>query len=812
MTVPFTRDVAAVLRSIRGAPRHALLVVLSLATGIGAVLTMAGVIDVLFLRAPMGIREPGRVVAIGRWLQNGGASYPDFKELSDVATAFVSVGAFSTQDFTVRAGVRALPVRGMLSSASLLSTLGTSPVRGRGFVADDDRPGAAPVALVTTPLAISQFGGVAAALGKSFAIAGKLFTVVGVLPPGFTAPDLAEVDVVLPLTNTPWLGGESALTSRDYHYLRLVGRLRDGISRARASAEVTQFNRLRAERTRDTVANRQPDVTPVLPLVEARRDPAAPAARVSVWISVLAAAMFLVGVLNALALEMVKAARRKKAVAIEIALGIQRRTLDARAIGEAVLVSVVALASALLVTNGAWRFLARSALGGRITPPAMTPGLIAFGASLAVVAAVVVAVPTLRNIRMRALRTELTSGAASMSRSVRRAFRVLLVAQIALALLLVSEASIFVLSLDRASRVSLGVRTDHLLVATVDLHAAGLTATDAATSVSRLVTEGRNIPGARLVGMTNAALGPAYITFPVVVTRDSPVADDGDVASLSLVTPGYLPAIGAHLISGRDFSDGDMGSASVIVSKRFVREHWPRRDPIGQCVKLGDASAPCGLVIGVIDDRRELVTDAKGSAEVFVPTTSPIVPSMLRDTFLPRELAIRLDGAPERAVGALQDVVTRIVPTLTAVRVRTGDEYMSPQYHAWRLGAEIVGAFGVITVLLATIGVYGVASRSTESRQRELAIRKVLGADDLDIMRLVLTESAMTAGAGIVLGLVGTVIAARLTQQLAYGVTRLDPQVYALPTVLLFVVSLAATLPAAWRGSRARASTVLHDA
>jgi predicted permease len=806
------REVVDVLRSLRDSPGSALLVVLSLATGLAAVLTMLGVLDVLFLRAPAGVRDAGRVVAVGRWVGQDAASYPDFQDIAETARSFESVGAFSTQDFTARIGSRAVPVRGMLTSASLGPTLGTAVASGRWFVADDDRPGAAPVALVSTRFAREHFGGTDAGSGRTLAIGTSLFTVIGVLPPDFTAPDLGEVDLVLPLTNTPWFGGARALTSRSYRYLRLVARLRPDISAQQASSEMTVASRQRSmEQATDQDDTRRSQVVPVASLVDARRDPASPAARISLWVSLLAVAVLLVGIINALALVLVRATRGRKRLAILIALGVPRGILDARAIGEAVLLALLAVAVALPLAGMTWQAVVQGALAGRVLAPAMTPRLAVLVVGLACIAAVVTALPKLRLVRMRGLHAELRSGAASLSHRMRRAFRLLLVAQISLAVVLVSEAAIFVVSLRQAAQVRLGVRPDHLLVATIDLRAAGLAPADAEVVVTRLLAEATRIPGARSAGMTNAALSPAYITFPVVTPGGPELRNEDDaIASVSMVTTDFLAAVGARVVAGRDFTVGDGGGTSVLVSSRFANMRWPGASAMGQCVKLGDASAPCGLVVGVIEDRRESPTETRGSAEVFVPAASPIVPVALRGTFLARELALRVDGAPERAVGALQDAVTRVVPSLTAVRVRTGEQYLSAQYRAWRLGAQIVGAFGLIAVLLAGIGVYGVVTHSTLSRHRELSIRKVLGADNGSILMLVLGESARIAAAGIVVGLCGSVAGARLTQHLAYGVSLLDARLYLLPTLLLLAVALLATLPAAWRGSRVSASRMLH--
>src|SRR5690349_10521741 len=209
------------IRRVARAPALAAIVVLSLAVGMASVITLLGGVDTLYFRDPAGTRDAARVVAVGAWSGYDRSSYPDFVDLRDQARSFESISAFAVWNYTARVSDRVAPARGLLASHSLLATLGIAPRVGRSFTADENRPGGAPVVIIGPSLQRQFFGSDRNPLGKIVRLAGISFTVVGVLPAGFTAPDMSPVDLMLPIESAPWVGGREGLVNRDYRWVRI---------------------------------------------------------------------------------------------------------------------------------------------------------------------------------------------------------------------------------------------------------------------------------------------------------------------------------------------------------------------------------------------------------------------------------------------------------------------------------------------------------------------------------------------------------------------------------------------------------------
>ena len=794
-------DLRYVIRRLARSPASATLVVLSLGVGMGAASAMLAVEDTLFMRPPAGVRDPSRVVAVGPWTDFQRTTYPDYLDARNQARSFQAVGAFATWQYTVRVGSSVLPAHGMLASGALLPLLGIAPVAGRLFTESEDRPGAEAVVLVSRAFGRRAVG-VERPLGATVFLANRPFTVIGVLPTETTAPDLSPVDVVLPITNAPWFGGTEALDSRDYSWLRIVGRLRSGVTLAQASEEATMIYRRanQGARTVDQTALARL-VVPVRPIVLARRNANDPSARVMVWITLLAAAVLLIACTNAASVLLARALRERHALAMHTVLGSSRRRTLGRELLEVTLLVAAAAVISLFVARKAGIALTSLLLAESLPPPPLDIRMVlAVGGVALATAALCAIAPTMWVMRLDP-RAELAVTSPTTSRSHRRTFRLLLITQGGLCFVLVAAALLFGASLRNATRVDLGVDLNHLLIADADLHAAGLKGADAGAAVRRVLERLTRIPGVVAAGATDAAAMPGLLSYPLTVSDGE---TDGQTPEprppwLNGVTAGYAQALGLRLLAGRALTDLDtQGDRPVmLVSEAFARHFWRRRGAVGRCVRIGDATAGCAEVVGVVANRHAGPGDTREDLEVYVPLGSSLIPPPVAELFPGREVAIRVVGDPTHVVPAVRGALLAAVPELTSVRVRTGDEYLERQFRVWRLGVGVLGAFGVVALGLAVVGVFGASASDVARRARELGIRGALGARPRDLAALVIAESLRVWGASVAIGVVGALVGGRLLRAYAFGVSSADPRIFAtVALVFLLTTVLAVALPA----------------
>lgn len=802
---------AHTLRRLARRPRYAAGVVASLAVGLAAATTMAGVVDALFFRPPAATRDPGRLVAVDVH------TYPDYLAVARGVPAFAGVGAGAAAEtpqpftYTVAANGRVVEVKGLLASHTLAPVLGAAMARGRWFAADEDRPGGPHVVVLADAFWRDRFDASPQVLGRVVRLAGEPFTVVGVAPPHFTGATLARADLFLPLANTPWSGYPEALTSRAHTWLRVVGRLAPGATLAGAEAAATAIYRHENIGVRwvdrDSLARA---VVRVRPLVAARRDlaraDARPELRVALWMAGVAAAVLLVACANVANLALARALEERRALATRAALGAGRWRLAGLLAGE---VAVLAAAGGALGAGlAAWagrvvrdRLLALDAAGA----PAFDARVLVLALGLAVVAALVAGLwPALGGTRVdltRDLRGGLRTGTSD---AASRLLRPLVALQVGLALVLVVGAALFGASLRNARAVDVGFDPRGLLVADVDLRAAGIGGPRAEALVREGARRLAGLPGVAEVGATNADLLPQIgvdgVTPGGVPTRDSLVMVDG-------VDAGYARALRLAMRAGRAFTaaDVDAGARVAMVSEGLARQRWPGRSALGRCVSLSaGGSTGCLTVVGVVGGRRLDLRAAAAELDVYVPIGGASAPPGARDFFIAGTYAVRL--APGASEGAVREAVRRaladLVPAFPLVRVQDLAEFYAPQLHAWELGATLGAAFGAVAVALALFGVYATVSYGVARRTGELGVRAALGAAPGQLVRLVLRDVGRLAGVGVVLGTAAAVAGARGLAALLYGVAPLAPLPYVCAAAALLAAALGAALGPARRAGR----------
>lgn len=786
------------LRRLVRSPGFSFAVIVSLAVGIGADLTMLGLVDSLLFRPPAGVKDIDRIVDVR--LRN----YPDFVDLRDQARSLDDVAAWFAppRPYALSDGDRVVPVQQMLASASLFPMLGVQPALGRFYTAEEDRPGGPHVAVLGYALWQRHFAGANDVLGRTMRVAGDVYTIIGVAPEGFTGVALSRIDLFLPVATTKFDASAAAYTSRDYAWVRVVARLAPNSTIAQARAEA----RLIYQRGNpgDTVrawqvgaAGGQPaDVHPVM---ELRRELATSSIPVSLWLAGVATMVLLIACANVAGLMLARTVGRRGEVAVRAALGASRARIALGFVIESGMLAVTGGVVALLLANWADTIIRRLILTDLAPVDAVLDHrrllvAISLTGATAVLCGTWPAVSAVRGDLARAI----AGAARSVSRAEAGVRRLLLITQLTLAMILLVGATLFTTSLRNASAVDLGMELDRVLISDLNVAGAEYDATRAHALVEPLLDRLRAIPGVRVAALSDAELNPLHISYGYSVPgRDSlPRVKAAEQFGFSAVTAGFLESIGARIELGRDFTNADRNARVIIVSRAFARLYWPGENPLGQCVKVGDG-AQCNAVIGVLHDRRRAPGDTSAAIEAFVPLGSPAEPAELAKLYPLTTVTVLVDGDQARAISAVQRTLQEMLPDVATIRVRPALSVFDRALRAWRLGASLFSAFGAVALVLSMFGVYAATSHLVARRNREIAVRVALGATVRDVARLVIGEALLVAIAGAVLGLIGSAMLAHGIRAFLFGISPLAPAVYGAAVLMLGLTAvLASTLPA----------------
>lgn len=813
------RDLRYGIRSLRHAPAFTIAVIAVLALGIGANATMFGVIDRLLLRAPAHVADPARVVSVefvrtieGRPNRQAYLSFPIYLEAKSAASAFREVAAYTPSNVSMGTGPNARPLRGMRVSANFFSLLGVRPAAGRFFIAAEDQPSPPNVVVISHALWQREFAGAPTVVGATMPIGDTPFTIVGVAPDGFAGLARTAVDVWVPITT-----GVSAqeyagwTTGRNAYWLLAAARLRDGVPPERAAAMATLPLREGMRRdgvTEARIAEREPRIglVSVLPREAMAGDADATVALLLGAVSVL---VFGIACANVASLQLARALRRRREMALRATLGATRRRLLSQLVVETMVLALAGGAAALFVAAIGARLVRDVLFTAFDWSVSVTDGrLLGFTLAASVLAGLVIGVLPLRHASVDDLTPALKEGAREGGGRRTRTRAALLVVQTALSVVLLVGTGLFLRSLQRVHRLPLGMEPNRVLAA--DLRTTGMQYTPA----QRLALyEGLERSARSLAGVEHAALAtslPFSSSWAERVRlpgRDSvPTVRDGGPYFIG-VTHGYFAAMGMRILEGRGIEAGDRAGTArvVVVNESMARLYWPGASAIGQCLLIGADSMPCTQVVGVVANarRQSLIEDT--SLQFFLPIEQ--APAWV-DT---RVLVMRPRAAASAAAEPLRVQLQRSDAGLPYVRVRALDELIAPETRSWRLGATMFAAFGALALVLAAVGLYGMLTYDVGQRRREIGVRVALGAGAGQITRAVFGDGlrlvALGAGTGIALALA----AAPSVQPLLFQTSARDPLIMGGVVALLLVVALLAMIPPVRRAVRVDPVGVLRE-
>ncbi|MEX2526567.1 MAG: ABC transporter permease [Gemmatimonadota bacterium] len=781
-------------------PVFTVVVVATLALGIGFNAAAFSAIHGILLRPLAGAADSHQLVQIYRsWpgMEFGSVSIPHYQDLRDRAgEAFQDVAAYFFTPVSLSMDGGNERVLGMGVSANFFQTYGVTPALGRAFIPGEESvgPGGHPVAILGHGFWQSRFGGDPGVLGSTILLNGRPWEVVGVAPPDFKGPvNFASVPVYMPLMMEGELNpGSTRITARGSNMMTAVGRLRDD-----RSMETAQqlLDGLLAQLAEEHPQDYELQVGHALvPQDGAGIHPTIRGAQMAMSTVIMAVVglLLLMACLNVANLFLARARDRRREMGVRLSLGASRDRIIQQLLTESLLFSLlggaVGLGLAFLVLRG---------LAG-VRPPmdgpwdftiAMDSTVLLFALGLSVATGVLFGlVPALQASRPDTMSA--VKGEAETRSGRFRAGNALVVGQLAVSVVLLLSAGLFLRSLQGATQIDPGFQEPgNLVVASMDPGLQGYDADRSRVLLDDVLQATAALPGVTAVGMTDVVpLGLSSSDRGVEI----PGYDfaEGELRSLlyARVTEGYLEAMGVALVEGRTFTaqDGISGPPVIMVNRRFAERFWPGESAVGRTViSAGEERT----VIGVVETGKYRSLGEDPTEYMYFPQRELFTTGMT--------LVVRTAREPS---GVLQDIRRMVAsqdPTLPLFDVRTMEDHMGIALMPARLGGTVLGAFGLLGLALATVGIYGVMAYSVARRRRELGIRKALGADRRRIVRLVLGEGSRLTALGLVLGLVAAFGAARLMSGMLYNVSAVDPVAFSLvPLILAAVATLAIYIPA----------------
>lgn len=805
-------DLRYALRALSRSPGFTAVAVLTLGLGIGANTGIFSLVDATLLHPLSGLTDPDRLVSVYSATPDHpyrATNYADYIDLARASRTLTGLAAHAPFDLSLSAEGRNARVEGAVASRNYFQVLGVEPIRGRAFTSGASDPPAAE-AVISHRLWRQLFAGDPQVIGRDVKINGVSFTIVGIAPSGFRGTDLSSNPLVwIPLemvdhvTSGFWATFEltdydaQRFGGRRINFLNLIGRLAPEASIAEARAELTAT----ARRLEEAFPETNDGVSVALVPGNANAAPLASRAELARFTALLCAVVglaLLIACANLANLLLARATGRSREIAIRLALGARRARLIRQLLTESMLLALLGAGLGLVLAWWLLDLLGAMELPGGITVGSLDSGLdpVVLGVTLATAVVSALAfglVPALQTTAggpAEALRER----AAGASRGAARLRAGLVAAQVAVSVVLLIGAGLFLRSLQAGLSTDLKYASQDLLTASIDLGAQGYEETDARAFYPELLERIESLPGVRSASLTSAPFGRRAFGVSDIELEgaETPPGDELVRKHLNFTGPRFARTMGLTVVRGRDFEERDMleGAPSVtIVSDAMADRYWPNQNPIGKRFRF----APSGSyfeVVGVVENAvHEGLRGDEDFIYVYLPSAYEKVDEM--------SLVVRTAGDPASLAGPIREHVRALDPDLPLFDVMTMSERVASLLGPQRMGSLLLICFGVLAVVLATVGIYGVVAYSVGRRTREIGIRIALGARRRDVLTRALVTGSRPALAGLALGLAAASLLARTASTFLYGVAPTDIPTYAVTAALLGVIAvLAAYVPA----------------
>ncbi len=814
------RNIRISIRQLRRSPGFATVAILTLAFGIGATTAIFSIVNGVLLR-PLPFPDASRLATLGdqvsglRMGENGDPGWvtaPEVVTYQRETRSFQSLGGFGPETYELSGVGEAAQIVAARMTSSVFTVLDVPPLMGRVFTSQEDTQ-RAQVVVLSYATWKSRFNANPQVIGTKIDLNRRPYVVIGVMPRNFEFP----LDAGRPNRCELWVpmsysAGELSPEQQGYWAFLMVGRLKPGVTMAQAQDDAQQV-------AGQIMRNYPPDLSTIRirPIVYPLHEITVVQARPLLHMLFLAVAVvLLIACANLAGLLLVRAIRRQRETAVRLALGAPAHTLLSQTILESL---VISLTGGILGLG-----LADLALAvGRNSLPANLPltsqivlnwEVAGFALLLAVLTGVLCGLaPGFAALRTKA-NASLIGGArgGSASGTHVRLRSTLVVAEIAIALILLSASGLLLRSYLNMSNVDLGFQPDHVTTAAYALpHEGYPTQARVEAFNNQVLLRLSQLPGAQSVGLTSSL--PTGGGCCMGFTADGYVNPRGPsltTAAYSEVTGNFLKAMGIPLLRGRYFVDDDNANSQlvVIVNQEFAERYWPNRNPIGQHIHIGNPKkpAPWMTVVGEVANVKVYGPDTAATPEFYQPVTQ--VDRDLGGPFYPNDvwgnsgnIVVRSTLPPEQIENSLRTVIGSIDPQLSLSQVQTMDQVLSQSEAPRRFNTVVISGFALAAVLLAVLGIYSVIAFSVASRVQEMAIRMALGSQRSDMVRLILVSGIKLAAVGAALGLAGAAATSRVLRPFLFHVSSFDPAVMVLTGMAVFALALAASALPAFRAA-----------
>jgi predicted permease len=807
------RDVRFGLRMLAKSRGVTVTAIVTLALGICAATTVFSWIESTLLDPIPGASNTSELLAVGKGVRNDSPlpplSYPDYRDLREHTRAFSALLAYSDDWVTVTGSSRPERVFAALVSANFFDLLGVRPILGRTFLTTEEAAsGSAPVAVIGYTLWQTRYGGSAYIIGQTIELNHGVYTIVGVAPREFQGCKTAlRQDVWIPLVMEHALWRGDRLMRRDMDWLNVLGRVRPGFTPASAEQELNTLMARVAEQYPD--AHTGPYGLWLDPLW---RSPFGANVFLASSLPVLLGMAFVVLVLacaNVANLLLVRAIGRRREIAVRLSMGASRWQLVRQMLAESLMLSLAGGALALLLTTWTAGLMERFfpptghplSLNGHINGSTLLATLL-FSIMTSVIAGILPALRSAGVAPVSVLNEETARGSAGVRKA--RWAGSLVVVQVALSLLLLATAGLFVQSLRHARDAKPGFDPSHVVLATVDLQPTQYSGTRRVDFCRELVSALSTIPGAEHVALADwVPLTFSKRAEPAEFEGYETQHHESTETRYAFVTPAYFDTMRIPLTAGRGFEDADAPASRLVtvVNEELARRYWPGQDPIGKRLRI---RGRWYAVTGVARTIRHHRLNEAPEPMLYL--------SMFQEGRRELTIHVRTSRDQQAVMRSIEGAVHGLSPDLPLYNAMTLASAVQMASVFDRMAAAVVGTFGLFALLLASVGIYGVLAYTAGQRTREIGIRVALGAQRRQVFRLMVGYGLVLTGSGIVIGMGLTLLFSRALRGLLFGVAATDPVTLGIVTVVLAVVSLTACAIPVLRATRIHPTVALrHD-
>jgi len=799
------QDIRFGIRMLLKSPSVSIVAVIALALGIGANTAIFSVVNAVLLR-PLPFPNSEALVAVTETDQQrgqlrGSYSFPNYFDLRDQNNVFENLACYHGLDFILTGSGDPARLQGTVVTSNLFSVLGVSPIVGRGFLPEDDKPNETGRTVVLSQrLFQRKFNSDPALINQRITLDGVAFTVVGVMPASFEFPIQNEPSELW-TTIAGDASGQSPITNqRGAHFLRLIGRLKQGSTLEQAQSDVNTIGARLEQQYPNTNTHKGIFVEPALTALVGDIRPA-----LLILLGAVACVL-LIACANVANLLLAKAMSRHKEMAIRSALGASRLRVIRQLLTESVILSLVGGAIGLLLA--VWWSDLLVALGKDDIPRAIHVGLdwrvlgFTFGVSL-LTGLVFGLVPALQSSNTELTETLKEGGRGSGEGARRNYIRgTLVISELSIAVVLLVGAGLLLKSLWRLQNVEAGLKTNNILTFDLALPEIRYSSEKQSRFYYELNNRIKALPGVE----SSSAIIPLPLSgerFGISFQIEGRPVDPKDEPSADFFSAetDYFKTMAIPVLKGRDFNDHDLHSSRpvIIISQEFARQYFPNEDPIGKRIQPGIATyendeSTMREIVGVVGDIRNRTLNTPPKPAYYLPQSQ--VP------FNQMTVVVKTTTAPHSLVSAVTKEVAAIDKDLPLFNVKTMDEYLSASVATPRFNTTLISIFALVALILTIVGLYGVMSYSVAQRTNEIGIRLALGAQTRDVILLIVKQGLRLIFLGLAFGLLGAFALTRVIANLLFGVTAKDPVTFIAVALVLGAVGLVACYIPALRATR----------